>query len=150
MKSCIGNIKANEPRLYGYTIDVAWSVPDGSVHSVLIPRQPAWTGWNPKHEDLHQIGRRNLVRYGRAPRLFAATMNSNTLRVNSRFSPLYTTTGLNLSCQYADFDSLLVTVGFVSKDLKRVARDRALERHSDLKHRAQRTWRFCRPTWRMR
>lgn len=48
-----------------YPIEVAWSLPDGTVREFLIRRKTEWTYWQPEAEAVHGISREELQAKGR-------------------------------------------------------------------------------------
>ena len=48
-----------------YPIEVAWSLPDGTVREFLIRREAEWTYWQPEAEAVHRISREELQAKGR-------------------------------------------------------------------------------------
>lgn len=60
-----------------YPIEVAWSLPDGSIESHLIsPASIArWTDWSPKAERLHGLSRAQLLTEGQSPAWICRRLN---------------------------------------------------------------------------
>jgi hypothetical protein len=63
----------------GYPIEVAWSVPDGSIESHLIRSAPGWVDWDPEAAAVHGITREVLKAEGRSVHEVASRLNA-TLR----------------------------------------------------------------------
>ena len=59
-----------------YPIEVAWSLPDGTVESHYIDPAPHWDYWDPEAEAVHRIPRHLLRDCGRSVAWVAERMNA--------------------------------------------------------------------------
>ena len=57
-----------------YPIEVAWNLPDGTIRSFLIRREPSWTYWDTTAAHLHGISREELDTKGVSPTEICAVM----------------------------------------------------------------------------
>ncbi|MEX0730657.1 MAG: hypothetical protein WED00_08550 [Aquisalimonadaceae bacterium] len=61
--------------LESYPTEVAWSLPNGSIHSHLVYPEPDWEDWNPVAERLTGISRSLIESHGLAPARVADALN---------------------------------------------------------------------------
>jgi len=66
---CFLDVEASGFGPESYPIEIAWSLPDGSITRSLIAPQtvPSWTYWDPQAEQVHGIDRDRLRRNGWKP-----------------------------------------------------------------------------------
>lgn len=75
---CIGDIEASGLSPESYPIEIAWSLPDGTIHSNLIQTHETWGDyWDPDAEAMHHITREMLREQGLPAIEVAQKMNTD-------------------------------------------------------------------------
>lgn len=117
-----GDIEASGLALQSYPIEIAWSLPDGTVRSRLIRTHGTWGKyWDPAAEDLHRISRKRLHAEGLPATEVALEMNreldGETLYFDGGdydrcwLGQLYMAAGLRPTFRFGNFDTLLAAAG---------------------------------------
>jgi len=71
------DVEASSLGVASYPIEVAWSMPDGTIESHLVRPVAVWTDWSDVAErDVHGITRELLAAEGEPPAVVAARMNT--------------------------------------------------------------------------
>lgn len=72
---CFIDFEASSLSDHSYPIEVAWSMPDGSIESHLIKPAWDWTEWSEAAEKIHGISRKQLQDKGEFAWIVAERMN---------------------------------------------------------------------------
>lgn len=72
---CFLDFEASSLRDTSYPIEVAWSLPDGSIEASLISPAWNWSDWDPRAEAVHGIAHETLLRDGASASAVAEKMN---------------------------------------------------------------------------
>lgn len=121
---CLGDIEASGLALQSYPIEIAWSLPDGTVRSCLIRTHETWGRyWDPAAEDLHRISRERLCAEGLPATVVAEEMNRDLEGEILYFDggaydrcwlgQLYKAANQQPTFKFGDFDTLLAAAGVV-------------------------------------
>lgn len=104
---CFGDFEASGLAADTYPIEVAWSLPDGDIHSSLIRIDDGWNGgyWDPQAESLHGISQARLAAEGRPAKEICEWMNAEL-------------DGENLYFDGEDYDRLWLTMLFEAGGVK--------------------------------
>lgn len=82
---CFIDFEASSLDFESYPIQVAWSLPDGTVRSRFIRPAEGWEDWSWESEDIHGIPRSLLLEVGRPVREVADELNASLDPYNVAF-----------------------------------------------------------------
>lgn len=143
---CIGDIEASGLGDRSYPIEVAWSSPDGVVHSWFVKPEHLWVYWDYEAEELHHIAYADLKQYGKPAREIAQMMNADLNGQVLYFDggafdrfwldKLYEAADLKPSFTVGDFNELMASVGCNTADKRLAAEAETLRHIGDRRHRA--------------
>lgn len=115
---CFLDFEASSLDLNSYPIQVAWSLPDGSVYDRFIRPCDTWKDWSYASEEIHGIRREFLFDVGRAAREVAEELNAALDPYNIAFADalqydeswlqtLYLSAGIEPTFVLGDFNQML-------------------------------------------
>lgn len=140
---CFGDFEASGLALQSYPIEVAWSLPDGTIYSRLVQTHETWGRyWDPAAEDLHCISQERLSAEGLPAIEVAEEMNRDldgeTLYFDGGdydrcwLGQLYMAAGLRPTFRFGNFDTLLAAAGVVESTKRDAAEALARQDLGDL------------------
>lgn len=135
---CIGDIEASGLGPESYPIEIAWSLPDGSIHSSLIQTDSRWgEDWEIEAQELHHITPVMLLEQGLPALEVAKKMNEELAGEQLYFDGghhdlfwltiLFRAADMQPSFGFRDFDTLLAAAGAIDGN-KRVTAEAWAER----------------------
>lgn len=143
---CIGDIESSGLGDRSYPIEIAWSTPEGAVHSWLVRPEHLWIYWDLAAEELHHIAYVDLKQYGKPAREIAEEMNADLNGQVLYFDggafdrfwldKLYEVANLKPAFTMGDFNELLASIGCNTAAKRLAAEAETLKRIGDRRHRA--------------